>query len=158
MMILLAWTHLLAAMLWIGGMMFLSFILLPVLRRGSFGADRRILFQALARRFRLLVWCAIIVLVATGPLLVSSQTGSLEEPEGWRQVLNLKLWVVAILVLLTAIQDFWLGPLVGRLRRASGDGPSAADQLIIRLTALIGRLGVLLAIVILFLSVALART
>ena len=51
--------HLLAAVLWIGGMMFLSFILVPVFKRGTFGADHKVLFQTLARRFRITVWGSI---------------------------------------------------------------------------------------------------
>ena len=81
MMILFAWIHLLAAVVWLGGMVFLSVVLVPVFRRGTFGADRRILFQTLARRFRVMVWVMIGILVLSGPLLVSSRTGTLEEPE-----------------------------------------------------------------------------
>ena len=157
-MILLAWGHVLAAVAWIGGMLFLSFVLVPVFKRGTFGADRRMLFQTLARRFRVMVWGSIIVLVATGPLLVSSRTGTLAEPEGWRSVLSTKLWLVALLVGLTAVHDFWLGPLVARLRKESMDAPSSADQMIISLSTWVARLAVIVAVAILFLAVALTRT
>ncbi|MGH7230392.1 MAG: DUF4149 domain-containing protein [Nitrospiraceae bacterium] len=158
MMILLAWGHLLAAVVWIGGMVFLSFILVPVFKRGTFGADRRMLFQTLARRFRVAVWVSIIVLIATGPLLVSSKTGTMAEPEGWRSVLTTKLWMVSLLIGLTAVHDFWLGPLIGRLRRESSDTPSSADQLLINLSTWIARLSLILAFAVLFVAVALART
>lgn len=158
MMILLAWVHLLAAVMWIGGMAFLSLVLAPVIRRGSFGADRRLFFQTLARRFRIVVWVGIVLLIVTGPLLVSSKTGTLVEPEGWRSVLTIKLWLVAFLIILTAVHDFWLGPLVGRLRQESSDDPSTADQLMVKVSSLIARLNLVLAIAILFMSVALART
>lgn len=157
MMIVLAWIHVLAAVVWLGGMVFLSVVLVPVFRRGTFGADRRILFQTLARRFRIIVWIMIGILVLSGPLLISSRTGTLEEPEAWRSVLHLKLWIVAGLVLLTAVHDIWLGPLVGRLRREASETPSAADLLLIRLSAVVARLGLLLGVIVLFLAVALAR-
>lgn len=158
MMILLAWVHLLAAVVWVGGMMFLSFILVPVFKRGTFGADRRVLFQTLARRFRITVWGSIFLLVITGMLLVSSKTGTLAEPEGWRTVLTTKLWLVAVLIGLTGVHDFWLGPLVGRLRKESLDSPSSADQLLINLSMWVARLGLLVALTVLFLAAALART
>jgi copper resistance protein D len=158
MMIVLAWVHVLAAVVWLGGMVFLSVVLMPVFRRGTFGADRRILFQALVRRFRIIVWIMICLLVLSGPLLISSRTGTLEEPEAWRSVLHLKLWLVAGLVLLTAVHDVWLGPLVGRLRREASEMPSPADLLLIRVAAVVVRLGLLLGVVVLFLAVALART
>ena len=158
MMILLAWVHVLAAVIWIGGMVFLSFILAPVFRRGTFGADRRVLFQTLARRFRVAVWGSMILLVATGPLLVSSRTGTLAEPEGWRSVLMTKLWLVALLIGLTAVHDFWLGPLVARLRKESPETPTSADQFLIGLSTWVGRLSLLVAMAVLFMAVALART
>jgi copper resistance protein D len=158
MMIVLAWVHVLAAVVWLGGMVFLSVVLMPVFRRGTFGADRRILFQALVRRFRIVVWIMIGILVLSGPLLISSRTGTLEEPEAWRSVLHLKLWLVAGLVLLTAVHDVWLGPLVGRLRREAQETPSPADLLLIRVAAVVTRLGLLLGVIVLFLAVTLART
>ena len=157
MMILLAWLHVVAAVTWIGGMVFLSVIVLPVFRRGSFGADRRILFQTLARRFRILVWATIAVLIVTGPLLVSSRTGTLEASEEWRSLLHVKIWLVAALVLLTAVHDFWLGPFVGRLRRNASDS-SPADHLLVRISVVVARSGLILAVAVLFLAVALART
>jgi len=65
---------------------------------------------------------------------------------------------VAGLVLLTAVHDVWLGPLVGRLRREAPEIPSPADLLLIRTTAVVARLGLLLGVLVLFLAVALART
>ena len=111
-------------------MVFLSVVLMPVFRRGTFGADRRILFQTLGRRFRIVVWIMVGILIVSGPLLVSSRTGTLEEPDAWRTALHMKLWVVAGLILLTAAHDFWLGPLVGRLRREASEIPSPADLLL----------------------------
>jgi copper resistance protein D len=158
MMIILAWVHVLVAVVWLGGMVFLSVVLVPVFRRGTFGADRRILFQTIARRFRIIVWLMIGILVLSGPLLISSRTGTLEEPEAWRSVLHLKLWIVGGLVLLTAVHDAWLGPLVGRLRREASETPSPADVLLIRLSTVVARVGLLLGVIVLFLAVALART
>jgi hypothetical protein len=89
---------------------------------------------------------------------VSSKTGTLAEPEGWRTVLTTKLWLVAVLIGLTAVHDFWLGPLVGRLRKESSDSPSSADQLLINLSMWVARLGLLVAVTVLFLAAALART
>ena len=70
MMVLLVWPHLLAAISWIGGTIFLSLVLLPVLRREPFASQRAVLFRTTARRFRAGVWGAIAVLLFTGPLLL----------------------------------------------------------------------------------------
>ena len=58
------WFHLLAAAVWIGGMITVA-ALVPVLRKG--GADRS-LIQAAARRFGQATWVALSVSVATGLL------------------------------------------------------------------------------------------
>ncbi|WP_447978220.1 DUF4149 domain-containing protein [Candidatus Nitrospira bockiana] len=155
-MILLAWLHVVSAVVWIGGMVFLSLILVPVFRRGTFGADRRILFQTLARRFRVVVWISIAALVLTGPFLIAARSGSLDQADAWGSVLRIKLGLVAGLVIVTALHDFWLGPLVGRLRR-EGSETSPADQFLIRMSVVIARLGLLLALAILFFAVTLAR-
>ena len=58
----LMWLHLLAAVAWIGGMLFLSVVLVPVLRRERFASQKALLFRTTARRFRVVVWGAITVL------------------------------------------------------------------------------------------------
>lgn len=58
----LKWAHLLGAAVWTGGLITLA-ASIPVLRRA--GADRSML-QAVARRFGVLSWSALGILVATG--------------------------------------------------------------------------------------------
>lgn len=60
------WFHLLAATVWIGGMITVA-LLVPVLRKG--GADRG-LVQAAARRFGHATWIAISVSILTGMLQI----------------------------------------------------------------------------------------
>ena len=157
-MIFVVWLHLLAAVAWIGGMLFVSLVLVPVFKRDGFVGERRALFQTLALRFRMVAWASILTLVATGSMLLTSRMGSLAEPAGWPFVLKLKLALVAILIGLTAAHDFWLGPWVGQLMRGSSADRSATEHMLIRLSPWVARLGLILALVILLLAVAVVRT
>ena len=58
--------HVLAAMLWVGGMFFLGLIGAPVLRAVEPPALRQRLFQELGLRFRTTGWWAIGILLVTG--------------------------------------------------------------------------------------------
>ncbi len=139
-------------------MLFLSLVVVPVLKRESFTAERGILFRAIGRRFRLLVWVSVVVLLTTGPLLLSLRGESLLEPVGWSVVLRMKLLLVAILIGLTAVHDFWLGPRVGRLLSVSPGSQTLAENLQIRLSPWIARLGLVLALGVLLAATALVRT
>jgi uncharacterized membrane protein len=127
--IFLIWVHLLAAVAWIGGMLFLSLVVVPVLTRDPFAAERGILFRAIGRRFRLLVWTSVLVLLTTGPLLLSLRGESLLEPAGWSVVLRIKLLLVVVLIGLTAVHDFWLGPQGGRLMQSAPGSRTPAENL-----------------------------
>ena len=87
MMVLLVWVHLLAAISWIGGTIFLSVVLVPVLKREPFASQRAMLFRTIARRFRVVVWGAIAILLLTGPLLLHQRGIPITDPSGWPMVL-----------------------------------------------------------------------
>jgi uncharacterized membrane protein len=142
------WVHVVAAMMWIGGMLFLTFAVVPALRRAGFDGERRELFRAIAKRFRFLVWLAALLLLLTGPLLLLLRFGSLD-PALWPSVLRLKLALVALLLALTAAHDVWIGPAAGR----SGQPGSRS----VRLTAWLGRLSLVVALLVVLCAVVLAR-
>ena len=58
--------HVLAVVIWIGGVSIVTSVVLPAIRRGDFGADRLAAFQAIERRFVWQARGAIIIVGATG--------------------------------------------------------------------------------------------
>src|SRR5581483_10719125 len=48
---------------WIGGMVFLSLVLVPALKRDAASSQRAALFRAIALRFRAVVWSSVGVLL-----------------------------------------------------------------------------------------------
>ncbi|MBM4123623.1 MAG: copper resistance protein CopD [Nitrospira sp.] len=157
MTIILVWFHFLAAVLWIGGALFLSLVLVPILKQDPFAAQRGPLFRAIAGRFRTAVWTAVIVLVVTGALLLHRRSDLLA-PTTWPLWVQVKLFLVGLLTGLTILHDFWLGPKVGRLLRAPHHAHTPAETLLIRFSPWVARLGLLLALAVLLAAAALVRS
>jgi len=157
-MLLLVWFHLLAAVLWIGGMLFLSLTLVPVLRQEAFSRHGGLLFKAVALRFRTFVWGAILLLLVTGPLLLSRRTESLLSPTTWPTVLRVKLSLVLLLLLLTAAHDLMLGPHVRRILSLPEEARTDRDRLLVASARWVPRVSLLIALMILYAAVTLART
>jgi uncharacterized membrane protein len=151
------WLHILAAVIWIGGMLFLSLIAVPVLRRVDSPLVRQDLFRAMARRFRRLVWICIVVLIPTGIVNVLYY-GNTAAGSPYMKVLHIKLGLVAFLILMGLLHDFVIGPRAGRAMARDGLPPTGTDLLMVALAPWIGRFNLLLGIVILMLAAALTRS
>ena len=157
-MIFLTWLHLLAAVSWIGGMMFLSVVLVPVLRREPFASQRALLFRTIALRFRVVVWGAIAVLLFTGPLLLHQRGIPITDPSGWPLILATKLGLVTILLLLTLTHDLILGPRAGRILQLPMESRTRFDQALVRWSPWVARFSLVLVLAILFVAVLLVRS
>jgi putative copper resistance protein D len=104
----LRFVHILAALTWIGGMLFIALVLVPVTRRFEPGLRTR-LVQETGVRFRAVGWMAIAVLVISGLLNLWLRPELLSAPRFY--------WKVSIVVAtlaLSAVHDFVLGPRAGR--------------------------------------------
>ena len=111
--------HILAAMVWIGGMLFIAMALAPVMRglQDPPGIGSRIL-GAGARRFRAPAWAALLVLVVTGIwILYERGLGAdyiLTGTGSSSQLLHVKVALVALVIALSSLHDFVIGPRLGR--------------------------------------------
>lgn len=153
--------HVLAAMLWLGGMFFLGVVGAPILRAVEPPALRQRLFQQLGTRARSLGWWAITILLFTGVLNLYFRgwlhwSGVLASPAFWRTgtgtALAVKLAAVTVMVVVSAVHDFVLGPMAGRL--TAGSPEALAFR---RRAALLARANALIGIIIVIAAVRLAR-
>ena len=153
--------HLLAAMLWLGGMLFLGVVGAPVLRQIEPAALRQKLFQQLGIRARAMGWWSIAVLIVTGVINLWYRgwlrwDGVLGSSEFWRtatgRALASKLVAVTAMILVSATHDFFLGPMAGRAL------PGSPGALVFRRrAALLARVNALIGVVVVAAAVRLAR-
>lgn len=140
--------HVLGAVVWIGGMLFLGLVLTPILR-GHPPKERAALLHAVGRRFLKIGWTALGVLLLTG-LILWSLRGFQATP-----ALGAKLILVVVILYLSILHDFSLGPrLVAHLERGDQGGENVRLR---RRVALLARLNTLFALVVLILGLAVSR-
>ncbi|MDF0642458.1 MAG: hypothetical protein P0111_00385 [Nitrospira sp.] len=150
--------HIGAAVTWIGGMLFLSLVLAPLLRQADDPSSVKVLFGAAARRFRLVVRLAIVVLIGTGPLLLEARGLSITEPSSWPIVLWVKLTLVGLLLLFTLLHDLLVGPRVLRIGSQPTAAWTAQDRFLLSASRLVPRLALLTALAVLVAAALLARS
>jgi len=153
--------HLLAAFLWLGGMLFLAAVGAPVLRTVEPPELRQRLFHLLGTKFRAPGWIAIATLLVTGTINLQSRgllrwDGGLGNQAFWvtgtGRALAVKLVAVAVLVATSAVHDFALGPAAGRAVPGSPEAIALR-----RKTALLGRLSAVTGLVLIMAAVRLTR-
>jgi putative copper export protein len=125
--------HLLTAIFWIGGLLFLALAVVPVVRRPAFRALSPALLEAIGLRFRSLGWIAMGVLVLTGLINLFARgvtPALLMDPTFWGgafgRALAGKLLTVALVIGLNALHDFWAGPRATRALAVDPEGVEAA--------------------------------
>jgi putative copper export protein len=149
--------HILSAIIWIGGMLFLALVIVPA-TRGLPPPERAALFSAVGQRFRTVGWVCIGLLLVTG-VINSAYRGvtwdNVLTAELWTspfgRVLSLKLAVVAVMLTLSLYHDFVIGPRSVRVMT----GPEA--QQLRRLASYVGRIEAILALVVVALAIMLVR-
>jgi uncharacterized membrane protein len=139
-------------------MLFLSVVLVPVLRCEPFASQKAVLFRAIARRFRSVVWSAITILLFTGPLLLHQRGIPITDPSTWPTVLSAKLGFVALLLLLTLIHDLILGPRVLQITQIPTDSRTRFEHSLVVWSPWVARFSFILALAVLFAAVVLVRT
>ena len=150
--------HVLAAVVWVGGVIFIGMVAVPAAKKLDDGLRRKLLDE-LGRRFRTIGWSCLGVLVVTGTYLTFHWGATVETlldlsffEHGHTRKLGYKLLLVIPMLIVSALHDFWLGP------RATKEGRTeeqiASDR---RLAAIMGRVTGVLVILIVVLAVLVAR-
>jgi putative copper resistance protein D len=150
--------HIFAAVAWIGGMVFLSFVLVPLVRSRQATSDTAALFRSSARRFRLVAWAAMAMLLMTGPLLLSQRNIAFMHPHTWPTIVAVKLGLVAALFFFTFSHDLFLGPRFGRIMAIPEAKRTVREQVLVASARWVPRLSLLIGLAIIVAAAILARS
>lgn len=157
-----AWLHLMAAVVWVGGTIFLVIVLVPAIRRPQFAGVASALIRWTAIRFRWVGWVCFGVFFFTGAMnLVARGIGwqELRDAVFWQgsfgRTLSVKLIVVAVILAISAFHDYFLGP---RAAAAWESDARSSETLRLRRQAVqLGRLNLALALTAIVLGIMLVR-
>ena len=159
---LLVWIHLLAAMTWIGGAVFLVVVLAPVLRSPAMRDQAGALLAATGGRLKAMGWVCIVTLVSTGTALLEYRgvrVADLVNPCFYRsahgQSIGLKVLLVSVIVSLSLWHDLSVGPRARDLMVSAPRSPEAAAAR--RLAGWLGRLTLLIGLAVVLLAVFIVR-
>jgi uncharacterized membrane protein len=143
------YVHVVSVVIWVGGLAYQAHVLLPAARRGAVAP-----FAEAARRARPVTWTAIGLVVLTGFYNVT-QLGSLARvmETGAGLLLAAKFTLVILAVALASQRDFAQVTLL-RAALATGGDPGPALRAIARLD----RVVLLLALVVIYLGLAVSRS
>ena len=125
------WVHLLATIVWIGGLALMALVVWPAARAAlGPGAPLAALWREWQRRFNPLAWVSLAALTATGMYQMAASphyNGFLKIDNGWALAILLKHFAVGGMVLIGAYMQWGLQPALARLALLEAKGRPAPE-------------------------------
>ena len=146
--LLILWLHVLGVVVWMGGVMYQAHVLWPLARRGAVAtvADA-------AARGRIVGWVALSIVVLTGFYNVTT-LGPLDKVmQSGAALLLAGKFALALVAVTMAVQRDWTQVTKLRIAVATGQDPLP----VLRTIAWLDRLTLLIALVIVYLGLAISR-
>lgn len=150
--------HVFSAVIWAGGVLFIALVGVPSLGKLAPDLKRQMLIE-MGNRFRTVGWTCLTLLVITGSYMTylwgATWSNLLDLSffeHGHSRVLGRKLILVALMLVVSAVHDWWLGPRSARMEMSDEEKERARQ-----LASYLGRITGLLVIGIVFLAVSVAR-
>ncbi len=114
--------HLLATVMWIGGMAYTAVVLMPA-AQGLEPGPRGQLMGAVAKRFSIVAWSSIVLLLITG-LIKTPTEMLLDTTSPYGVVLTVKHALVLIMIIIASVITFSVVPKTRALAPAPGERPA----------------------------------
>lgn len=155
------WLHILAASVWLGGMIFFAAVIVPAMRNDSLREKMGALVHELGVRFRTVGWTCLVLLLVTGlfNLHYRGMLDQLLEASFWGtsfgHLLGIKLVLFAIILAISGVHDFFVGPRASELLERDPNDPRAERMR--KAASRFGRANLLLGLAAVALAVTLVR-
>ena len=125
------WIHIVAVTVWLGPQFFMFLVTVPAVRVIEDPAVRLQVMRVIVRRFGWLAWAAMAVIVMTGVSNLFQEANEFEHvwdtEYRYFQIFSTKMVLVGLMVILTAVHTFVIGPKQLRLlEEMRGDSTEAA--------------------------------
>lgn len=130
------WMHMAATVVWIGGLVALSTLVLPAARATLEGGDYQRLLSNLTRRLQRIGWFSLGVLIVTGLFQMSahpSYQGFLSISNQWAAAILIKHLLIGVMVLLSTYLTWGLNPALQRLALLQTSGKAVDESALVRL-------------------------
>ena len=158
------WLHILAATVWVGGLIYTAAVAVPFALTHE-ATERQRLLRGLGRRFRWIAWGSIAVLFVTGlgnltlrlsPIKFSQiLNGDLFDPQKVEQLIAIWLpWKLMLVVVMIGLMAFHDITTIQAAKRHEGSPDTAPGS---RMGSRAAALATVLAILVLYVSVRLVR-
>ncbi len=154
--------HVIFAIFWIGGMLFTAAVLVPASRHTMFNNKRGEFFALVGTKFSRLSWIIFILMIITGILTLFGKgftTDSLLTPGFWQSnygnTLMGKLHIFGLVLIISGIHDFWLGPKAAVMMYTQPD--HSKTERYRKLSSWVGRINLILGLAILWYALQLVR-
>ena len=109
--LLVLWLHNIAAVIWIGGNLMMAMVIVPYFKRSVPPVERIQILSQIGKRFEPIVWGCVLILIFSGVLNIFLSSPDLIGLTGaFMRTLLIKLLLVIVLIVLTAIHSFVIGP------------------------------------------------
>lgn len=154
--------HVISASFWLGGILFTIAVLVPASRHRLLESNRGNLFSIVGRQFSRISWILFAVLITTGIIQLWARGfsfGYLTSNSFWQSefgsTLAIKLVLFSMVILMSGLHDFWLGPKAITLMNSNyQENKTGIYQ---KATRWAGRLNLLLGLFILYFATTLVR-
>lgn len=127
------WLHLLATVIWIGGIISMAIIFLPSIQKTLESSQKSALYTEIQKRFQPVGWLSLIILSGTGMIQMGAHPdyqGFLNINNTWAVALFSKHIAIFLLIVLMGIMTWGVLPALKRisLRQALGKNIDENDK------------------------------